>query len=108
MNFHLNDMILSCDQVESPVFQFMPAASCPVIEEEPGSLFFVLSRQIFILIGEIPPRFLFLRLNIHSSPSLSSSVRCSSPFVALCWTHSRNLYLVLRIPELVQVWHVQC
>jgi len=50
--------------MESHVFQFVTAASCPVNEhyrEESGSLVFISFNQIFIHIDEIPPGPFFLQ-----------------------------------------------
>ena len=62
-------------QREPPVFQVVPIASGPVAGhhwEEPGSVFFAPSWQVFISIDEIPLSLFFPRLNSPSSLSLSS------------------------------------
>ena len=79
--------------MEFPAFQCVPTASRPVTGhhwEEPGSIFFTPSHQVFIHIDKIPLSLLFSRLSCPSSLSLSSCERCSSAliFVALHWTCS--------------------
>lgn len=70
--------------------------SCPVGGhhwKELGSIFFAVSLQVLLYIGNVPLRHLFSRIRSSNSLSLSSQKRCSRPFdvfTAFCWT----LYLV--------------
>ena len=85
----------------------MPTASCPFTghhREEPGSIVFAPSLQVFVHTEKIPLSLLFSRLNCPSCPSLSSHDRCSNPFMnflAFHGTHSSlSVSLGLGIPEL--------
>lgn len=86
-----SEEVLPAVEGELLVLQFASISSCPGTEhycEEPGSIFFTTSLQLFTDIDEIPLSFLFPRLNHSSSLSLSSQ-KCSGRFivfVALCWT----------------------
>lgn len=61
-----------------PVFDFMPTASHWALEEEPGTVFFTPSYQIFTHINKIPFEPSLLQLNSLSYFSLSLYDRCSS------------------------------
>lgn len=83
--------MLSCAQMEPPVFQFMPTASSllPVQDsEEP---------EIFIYIDKITLIHFFSRLKSHSFLNISYE-RCSIPLishVSLCWTCSSKFISLL-------------
>lgn len=83
-------------QREPPVFLAVCIVSGSVTSnhwKEPGSTLFAPSLQVFISIDEILSLLLY-RTKGHSSLSLSSDERCSSPlssFVVLSWTLSRML-----------------
>jgi len=62
-------------QREPPVFQFVPIASGPATghhPEEPGTVLFAPSLQLFMHIDEMLLSLLFSRQNSPSFPSLSS------------------------------------
>jgi len=68
-------------QMEPPVFQFVPTASCPItghLWKEPGSELIASSLQLFIYIDKISSSLPFCRLNSPSSLSLSSEERINN------------------------------
>lgn len=67
--------MLSCVQIEFPIFKFVPVASYHW-EEESGSLFCITAFQVFIHINKFPLSLLFSRLN---SPSPLSSSPLNQP-----------------------------
>lgn len=87
-------------QEEPPVFQFVPLVSCHASGHQWWSLTLSSSQsfhQLFIDIDEISLSLLFLRLNSHSSLSISLRERCSSPFImmtALFWILYRQMSLL--------------
>ena len=93
--------------MEFSVFQFTPIPSCPVTEhhwEEPGSIFFIHTLQVFINTDKTPLGLLSSRLSSSSyrSPSscqlLQSLNHLFGP--ALDWLQYVYSSLILRSPDL--------
>jgi len=88
-------------QREPLVFWFLAIATGPVTGhhwEEPGSVLFAPSLQVFIQTDEILPSLLFSRLNSASSPSLSSHRDAPGPLPSawpFYWTLSSSFVSIL-------------
>lgn len=79
----------------------MPITSSPVTRqhwEEPDSVFFTPSHQVFILMDKVSKHLFFSRLSILNSLNPCLYDRCSSPLVisvGCCWTLVYTLSIVV-------------